>query len=550
MGTMRSRSPEHQAAVKPRLLRHSALQRAACLGLTLLCAAIPAVSISNAAAGLAAKGAAEHVVLVVWDGMRPDFIDPRHTPALHALAQRGTFFTRHHPVYLSSTEVNGTALITGAYPEHSTIGANTDYRPEIDRLKPVATEAAATIRAGDLLASGHYIAVPTLTEIIQKAGFPTMVAGTKQVAILLDRFDQRITTASLASVDLHKGQTLPPSVLADLVRANGGLGFPTNISYPNVQQDRWTTTALVQGLWSTGVPKFSVLWLSDPDFSQHDSGPGSPRALAGLESSDRNLGTVIEELKRRGELDKTDVLVVSDHGFSTIERGVDVADLLKKAGFKAARKLENPQPGDVLVVGLGGSVSVYVIGHDEQVISRLAHFFQGSDFAGVVFSKAPRPGTFTLKQARVETPSAPDLLVSLRWSDQASAFGAPGLLVADEGKKGKGTHASLSAYDMHNTLVAAGPDFRPLFKDELPTGNADLAPTILWILGISVPHSMDGRVLVEALAGADVKVPKVKRRAIGATATGASYKWRQYLSISTVGEAVYFDEGNGVSTAR
>src|SRR5579885_3600419 len=55
---------------------------------------------------------AEHIVVVVWDGMRPDFVSPQFTPHLHQLASEGVFFRNHHPVYVSSTEVNGTALAT------------------------------------------------------------------------------------------------------------------------------------------------------------------------------------------------------------------------------------------------------------------------------------------------------------------------------------------------------------------------------------------------------------------------------------------------------
>jgi predicted AlkP superfamily pyrophosphatase or phosphodiesterase len=32
---------------------------------------------------------AEHIVVVVWDGMRPDFISQEHTPALYQLARDG-----------------------------------------------------------------------------------------------------------------------------------------------------------------------------------------------------------------------------------------------------------------------------------------------------------------------------------------------------------------------------------------------------------------------------------------------------------------------------
>src|SRR3954462_9131468 len=72
---------------------------------------------------------AEHVVLVVWDGMRPDFVSAQYTPTLYDLAQRGTFFANHHAVYVSSTEVNGTAMATGDYPNKSGILANSENRP-------------------------------------------------------------------------------------------------------------------------------------------------------------------------------------------------------------------------------------------------------------------------------------------------------------------------------------------------------------------------------------------------------------------------------------
>ena len=101
-----------------------------------------------------AAGKAEHIVVVVWDGMRPDFMTEQYTPALHQLAQEGVFFQNHHPVYLSATEVNGTAISTGAYPAHSGIMANKEYRPRLDMLKAVGTESSETVRAGDRLTTG------------------------------------------------------------------------------------------------------------------------------------------------------------------------------------------------------------------------------------------------------------------------------------------------------------------------------------------------------------------------------------------------------------
>src|SRR5690348_9377116 len=102
---------------------------------------------SGAVQCLCAEAVDRHVVLVVWDGMRPDFVSETNTPALYALASRGVFFKSNHCVYLSSTEVNGTALATGAYPQHSGVIANAEFRPDVDPRGPVATERLETIRA-------------------------------------------------------------------------------------------------------------------------------------------------------------------------------------------------------------------------------------------------------------------------------------------------------------------------------------------------------------------------------------------------------------------
>jgi len=498
------------------------------------------------------KGRAEHIVVVVWDGMRPDFITPQYTPTLHQLAARGVFFKNHHPVYISTTEVNGTAIATGVYPNHSGIMANSDYRPNIGWLGPNATEGIEAIRRGDLLLDGKYIQVPTVAEILHTHGYETVIAGTKPVALLHDRHSTRPSGAAADSLVLYKGRTIPRAAVDALNHLNDDKEFPTNTTHPNTAADAWTTKSLTQGLWRKGVPKYTLLWLSEPDASQHETGPGSDTSLSALESSDKNLEKVLKTLEEKKLLDKTDVFVVSDHGFSTIQRGPDVTEILKKAKFKAFKKFEDPEPGDVMVVGLGGSVSLYVFGEKEnkekkeKVIHQLVEFFQASDFAGVIFSDIDVEGAFRLDQVRIGTTnSVPDVLVAMRWSAEKSEFGTPGLLVSEGGKKGKGSHGSLSRFDMRNTLVAAGPDFKSGLINELPTGNADVAPTILRILGISPSSPMDGRVLEEALVDGRPVEAKPVTKTDEKSRDLPLFRWHQYLKYTEYGGALYFDEGNG-----
>src|SRR5204863_1544191 len=110
-------------------------------------------------------------------------------------------------------------------------------------------------------------------------------------------------------------------------------------------------------LWKHGVPTLSLLWLGEPDLTQHGSAPGAQPALAAIKSSDENLAAVISALERQRARATAAVFVVSDHGFSTIERSVDLRKILKDAGFAAKTEFSDPpKAGEMMLVGNGGSV--------------------------------------------------------------------------------------------------------------------------------------------------------------------------------------------------
>jgi len=516
-------------------------------GLSLSC-----LSLVLGIAAFAATGTTpgRHVVLVVFDGMRPDFISPETTPNLSRFAAEGVFFAHHHPVYISATEVNGTAMATGAYPARSFVIANTDFRPAIDPQKAVGLEVPVNVRKGDAVTGGHYLGAPTLAEILHTRGLETAIAGSKQVALLHDRAP-RDSGPAVPPV-LFQGETLPPDLGTALAETLGD--FPKiGPQADKTARDAWTTRALLEKMWADGVPPYSLLWLAEPDSTQHEMGPGSPEALAAIRSSDTQLGLVLAELERRGLRSTTDVIVVSDHGFSTVTGKVDVAAELSIAGFQAKRvALGGLQPGEVLVVANGGTSLLFVGGHDPEVIRRVVEFLQTQDWTGVVFSRTALAGTFPLAEAHIDSPQAPDVVLALRWSEGQSDNGTPGLQTSDMSPKARkaGNHASLGHYDMHNTLVAAGPDFRRGITDTTPTGNTDVAPTILWLLGLKDEAAkMDGRVLGEALTVDAPALQSSHSRRLTARRETAGGVWEQYLQVSEVNGVRYLDEGNGAFVA-
>jgi arylsulfatase A-like enzyme len=511
----------------------------ACLFALILCA----LSLGSAFPETRLKSE-RHVVVIVWDGMRPDFVSEENTPTLWKLAREGVTFRNHHAVYPSATMVNGTALVTGVYPSKNGIIANHVYRPEIDPHHAIDVEIPAVVKRGDELSGGKYISFSTTAELVQNAGGRTAVASAKTVGLLLDR------QASLGRVKncvtLFAGKALPRDAITSIIAAIGP--FPS----AHLEQDSWTTRALTNSLWKDGVPTFSILWLGEPDLTQHESAPGAPAALAAIKSSNENLAAALSTLDRKGVRQTTDVFVISDHGFSTIHRSVDLRKILRDAGFRAKTEFaDEPKRGDVMLVGNGGSVLFYVEGHDADVTRRLVEFLQQTDFAGVIFTREATPGTFRLDQANIDSKDAPDVVMAFRWNDSRNQFGVPGMIDADwQRGAGKGTHATLSRFDMHNMLIAAGPDFHRGEIDDLPSGNVDLTPTILRILGVTPSHSASGgdsRILSEAMVNIDSATAGLKpeTKTIEVARDFPSGTWRQSVQISRVGSTIYLDEGNG-----
>ncbi len=478
----------------------------------------------------------KHVVVVVWDGMRPDFVSEQNTPTLWKLARSGVVFQNNHSVYPSATIVNGTAIVTGDYPSHDGILANHVYRADLDNRRSIDVENKRVVRKADELSAGKYVNAPTIAELLHTRGDQTAIAAAKTVGLLFDRHGD-----SRHGQDIFAGESVSGAAPDSLLQKLGA--FPP-ANEPDAR-DAWTTSALTDFLWAKELPSFSLLWLSEPDDTEHRTAPGDPAALAAIKSSDQNLASVLAALDGRGARSTTDIFVVSDHGFSTIAREIELPKILKAAGFDAITEFGgDAKPGQIMLAGNGGSVLFYVIGHDAAMTRRLVEFLQQTDFAGVIFTREALEGTFKLEQAKIDNQYAADVVMAFRWTDEKNKFGAPGMIDADwQRAAGKGTHATLSRFDMHNTLIAAGPDFATGLTSEAPSGNVDVAPTILAILGINPPSKMDGRVLSEAMK--DGQRPKSETQTINASRKFSGGTWRQHLTVSRAGDTIYLDEGNG-----
>src|SRR5205807_2983533 len=325
------------------------------------------------------------------------------------------------------------------------------------------------------------------------------LVGVKSVAILFDRHnDWTYVRIRGKPLTIFAAAPLGPSARDEMIKLLGPiLDDPGTDSR---QRNHFATRALTEFFWRDGVPDFSLLWLSEPDLAEHNFAPGSPESITAIKAVDDDLAMLLGALEKKKIRDSTDVFVVSDHGFSTIRRSMDVVALLNNAGFHATKEFsDKPNRGDILVAGNGGTVLFYVRDHDREVTQRLVNWLQHSDFAGVIFTRDKLDGTFPLNAARIDTSNAADIVMSFDWTGQNGQFGVQGMIDADWNRKaGEGTHATLSPFDVHNMLIAAGPDFQVGFEDKLPTANVDVAREIIQILDLPIPPEVAGRGLMEA----------------------------------------------------
>ena len=288
-------------------------------------------------------------------------------------------------------------------------------------------------------------------------------------------------------------------------------------------------------------PALSLIWCSEPDASQHYRGVGSVQAERALVDADREFGNLLKWLRETGRDADTNVVVLSDHGYSTVARTVDVGAFLESAGFPAGDR-----PGGVVAVPNGGAVLFYVHRRDPETADRLAAFLMDQAWCGALVAAeavGPIEGTLPAALVGAEGARAPDLAMSFAWDSKPSSGGYAGHVPSTGSHVGD--HGSLSKQEVNNVLVARGPSFKDGVSIRTPSANTDISPTILRILGLSGAEGMDGRVLEEALAEGPAESGIAWETSVHtAERTLGTRAYRQSITVSHVGATQYTDEGN------
>lgn len=540
----------------------------------------------SAAGASAQNDKPRNLILFVPDGLRGRIVSPQTAPTMAELRDRGVNFANPHSLFPTFTMANGSAMATGHYLGDTGTFSNTIYTAypvahASDTVTPFL-EVDPVLLDIDEHFGGDYLNEETILKMARGQGFSTAALGKLGPTFLFDHTD-KTGADGLHSIVIDdatggkNGVPLSQEMQDALTKANLPLATPPRgengkagdaktpgTTIPNAAQQAYLTdvaTKVVLPMFKArNKPFVLVFWSRDPDGSQHNTGdslntitPGinGPTSLAGIKNADDNLAQLRKALDDLGLSASTNIMIASDHGFSTISKqsktspsakvtyedtpsgflpmgflAIDLARTLKLPLFdpnnknapvadnahpKAGNGLlgKDPAKPDVVVATNGGSDLIYLPNKDRRLAGRIVKALLEQDYVSGLFVEDDLgrfPGALPLSlislRGKAVTPH-PAIVVNFRsYSSGCEEPTNCSVEVADTVlRQGQGMHGSFSRGDTMNFMAAIGPDFKAGYVDTLPVSNADVGVTAAWLLGLTPKPkgNLTGRVMTEAM---------------------------------------------------
>jgi predicted AlkP superfamily pyrophosphatase or phosphodiesterase len=152
-----------------------------------------------------------------------------------------------------------------------------------------------------------------------------------------------------------------PASLIDDVEASRGQPLPWPL----------TDAARVEiASWIIRVhrPHLLLLHIFETDDTQHVYGLGSPEATKAIVDADRHVAALLQAVEAAGLRARTNVVVVSDHGFLPIHQQLQLNALLKREGWLDVDSTGRVSRWDVYFQPSGGSGFVFLQNPDDAAL--------------------------------------------------------------------------------------------------------------------------------------------------------------------------------------
>jgi arylsulfatase A-like enzyme len=463
---------------------------------------------------------------------------PELMPNLTRFAAEGIRFSHSRSTFPTETRVNQAALVTGCFPNRHGIVGNKFMDPVASPGALFNTGDETQLAAGDRRLGGKLVDVPVLGEILAENGMTLAVvsAGTPGGTRMLHHKAEQMGGLRLA---LHRPDaSVPAQRVEDILERLGPIP-PHKI--PSNDWISYAVDSYIDYVEPVLAPEVTVLWLCEPDSSYHHKGIGSPENLAAIRHADDEFGRLLSYVSQLGGAREPEIITLSDHGQLTVEgAALDLATRLREAGFTVGDAVDEAAEGDAdLALALDSAGGIYVRNGDPEITAAVVDWLRGQPWCGPVFSAAG-DGAMPIELLSIEHRRAPQIALALNSTDRSNDHGHVGTTVHDSGYPiNGGLHGGLHAHELATWFAVRGGAFGSNKVSAVPAGIVDVLPTVLHLLEIDPPTTMQGRILHEALAadpGADQPLTKQSLYSLP-SASGDTMN----LSINTVGDTSYLD---------
>jgi len=542
----------------------------------------------TATAASAQNAAPRNLILFVPDGLRGRIVTPQTAPAMAEVRDKGVHFRNSHSLFPTFTMANGSAMATGHYLGDTGVFSNTIFTgytsvPAGDTVVPFI-ENDAVLGDIDEHFSGDYLNEETLLKMARAQGFSTAAIGKLGPTLQFDHADRGKTTIVIDdSTGGKNGVPLPDEMKDALTKANLPVATPPrgdNGKAGDARTPGTTSANVAQQAYMADVaarvvlPMFKarnkpfvlVFWSRDPDGSQHNTGdslntttPGinGPTSMAGIKNADNNLAQLRKALDELGLSASTNIMISSDHGFSTISKESKTSPAAK---ISYADTPKDFLPMGFLAIDLAKALKLPLFdpndknapvaadaGNERKLADRTIKALLEQDYVSGIFVNDELgrfPGTLPMSQldlvGKAVTPH-PSIVVNFRsWSSGCEEPTNCSVHVADTVlRQGQGMHGSFSRGDTLNFTAAIGPDFKSGYVDALPVSNADVGATAAKVMGLT--QKLNGRLVGRVMTEAMLNGATPQAYAGTVKSKPAANGLRTLLNFQRVGTQRYFD---------
>jgi predicted AlkP superfamily pyrophosphatase or phosphodiesterase len=421
-----------------------------------------------------------HVIMISIDGLVPDYYTAPErvglrAPNLALMKSGGAYAEGVEGVYPTVTYPSHTTLVTGLRPAAHGIVQNRIFEAPTEPQTRAWYWYAKALKA------------ETLWTVAKKAGMVTAAVGWP------------VTVG--ADIDYNVPEIYEPGENPQtwkLIAQHSTPGLLEKALGPDGDKDLSVDdrlTKVSEHIITSHRPNLMLIHLIELDGAHHRNGPRTKPAIETAEREDGYIGRIVEATRRAGIFEKTTFLIVSDHGFASID---------KRFAPNVALAKEKLITLDAGGKALEWKAAAWPAGGSCAIVLRDAADKEAEAKVTAIFSKLAKADHSPIKRVipRDELRRMGAIPQAALMLEAAPGYSFDDALTGpetrDSGESYRGTHGYLPTGDeMRASLIIYGVGARAGSKIRLAR-MVDVAPTVAALLKLSLPQT-EGKQIKELL---------------------------------------------------